>query len=416
MQRTRRFLLCAAMPIAVLSFACEREARPAPPECTARLAPGSDDQTAVQTALIEAQPGEVLCFDDGVYRFTDELSLSVPNVTLRGTWGGAILDFSDQVTGANALLVTADGFELADLTIRNMAGDGVRMKDIHDVHIHGVRIHWEDGSVATNGAYGLYPVGVTDILVEDCELSGAADAAVYVGQTDRIVVRNNDVHGNVIGIQLENTRDGDVYGNHAHGNTAGILLGVLPNLPVKDGRRMRVHDNLIEENNHPNFGDSTAIIGHVPAGIGVVVMAADQTEIHDNVIRGNSSAGVFLLARSSVDIDFDDPAYDPYPEGAWIHDNTFEQNGYEGQGELAAVAVLVNGTSGAGLTLADVVWDGVVDAAKDDSDGSLDLCLRDNGAATFLDFDFDGNFSSPSRDASPHDCAHPSLPPVTLQP
>ena len=42
-----------------------------------------------------------------------------------------------------------------------------------------------------NGAYGLYPVQWSNVLIEDTVVIGASDAGVYVGQSDQIVVRNN---------------------------------------------------------------------------------------------------------------------------------------------------------------------------------------------------------------------------------
>src|SRR5689334_2814291 len=66
------------------------------------LAPGDDDQTAVQTALIEAQPGSTICLGAGTFSFTTELSLDVDGVTLSGAGQGkTILDFSGQDTGGN---------------------------------------------------------------------------------------------------------------------------------------------------------------------------------------------------------------------------------------------------------------------------------------------------------------------------
>ena len=64
--------------------------------------------------------------------------------------------------------------------------------------------------------------------------------------------------------------------------------------------------------------------------------------------------------------------------------------------------------------LADVVWDGIADATKDNADGALSICIRANGDATFRNMDAEHDFAMPSTDASPHDCAHDSLPPVAL--
>lgn len=61
---------------------------------------------------------------------------------------------------------------------------------------------------------------------------------------------------------------------------------------------------------------------------------------------------------------------------------------------------------------AQMAWDGVVDLAKDNGGGQLDLCIRANGDADFVDFDALGLGAGKSFDLAPHDCAHPPLPPV----
>ena len=48
-------------------------------------------------------------------------------------------------------------------------------------------------------------------------------------------------------------------------------------------------------NNHPNFGDPTSIVGRVQPGTGLLIMAADRTTVTENEIRGNDSFGVAVV-------------------------------------------------------------------------------------------------------------------------
>jgi parallel beta-helix repeat protein len=106
------------------------------------------------------------------------------------------------------------------------------------------------------------------VLVEDCEVVGASDAGIYVGQSRDIIVRNNVVHGNVAGIEVENSTNADVYDNRAYDNTAGVLVFNLPNLPVRDGRRCLVRSNTIENNNRANFAPRGSIVARCPRARG----------------------------------------------------------------------------------------------------------------------------------------------------
>lgn len=392
-----------------LFSACGGEkSRTAPVECTTRIGTSANDQETVQTALIEAVPGDVLCFDDGTYRFTDELSISVANVKVRGTFGGAIFDFADQVVGANGLSATGDGFTLQDLTVQDTPGDGVRVTGAADVSFLGVTVRWTAGSVTGNGAYGLYPVSCTNVLIDDCEVTGASDAGIYVGQSSNIIVRNSRAHGNVAGVEIENSTTAEVHGNRSWDNTGGILVFNLPELPVK-GDHVLVHDNVIEENNRANFAPAGTIVANVPAGTGLMIMSKDFVEARNNTIRNNVSTGALVISFLALDTPYTDPAYDPYTETSWIHDNEFSGNGTDPQGQLDAVAAGIGAA-----TLEDILWDGFIDSAKVNTNGALTFCLSNNGTATFRDVDFPGGFANTSTDIGPHTCTHDALPGVTF--
>src|SRR5690606_17583393 len=126
------------------------------------------------------------------------------------------------------------------------------------------------------GAYGLYPVQCTDVLIEDSVARAASDAGIYVGQSTNIIVRRNLAEYNVAGIEIENSFDADVHDNVARHNTGGVLVFNLPGLQVKNGARTRIFDNQIYENNTPNFAPPGNIVGKVPTGTGFASIAAHQ--------------------------------------------------------------------------------------------------------------------------------------------
>ena len=147
------------------------------------------------------------------------------------------------------------------------------------------------------GLYGVYPVECAGVLVEGCTVSGIADAAIYVGSSRDIVVRNNEVFNNVAGIEIENCVSALVTNNSAHHNTAGILVFVLPNNPSKIGTDTRVINNRSWANNHENFGKPGTLIANLPPGIGILVMAADRTEVTQNWVAENDSYGITVGAH-----------------------------------------------------------------------------------------------------------------------
>lgn len=380
-----------------------------PTGCSVTLSPGSDDTSALQTALIEAKSGDTVCLCKGSYALTKEVSLAVPGVTVRGLGAkldDVVLDFAGQTQGDDGFTVTSDGFTIENLGIKNSPGNGIVVTGAEDVTFRKLKVWWDAGSVTENGAYAVYPVKSTRVIIEDSEIIGAADAGVYVGQCNQAIVRRNKVHGNVAGIEIENTNDAEVYENEAWDNTAGILVFTLPNLEKKDGKRTKVRDNDVHDNNRANFAEQGTIVASVPAGTGMLILASDDNEIANNQITNNQSAGVVVVSMTTLNIVLQttkDPATDPDPEKTYLHGNTFTNNGSDPQGILGAFAV---------KPLENVIWDGVLKAGVTDPM----LCLGDAPLPSFRNLHAPGGLvdnAAHTTDATPHQCKLPELPSVS---
>lgn len=375
-----------------------------PEGCDALVSPSDDDQTAVQEAFIDIAEGQTLCLAAGTFTFTRQLSLDANGVTVRGEGGDAtILDFSGQISGANGIIITGNGVTIADLQVFDTPGDGIRGDKIDDITFDGVHVIWPDSASMDNGAYGLYPVQCNGVTIRNCLVEGSRDAGVYVGQSTQILVEDNEARGNVAGIEIENSTDAIVRRNHTHDNTGGILVFNLPGLDVGDGKRTNVYENIIENNNVPNFGVPGTTVSLIPPGVGVLVLAADENEVADNEIRGNASVGIAIIAY--VDDLFpppEDAEFDIYAETNWVHDNVLE-----GNGEMPADLILL--ATGGAAPGPDVLLDGCFDAAKDNSDGSLSNCISNQDGVSFVSADLCGQ-SMIETDPTSYTCEHAPLP------
>ncbi len=320
---------------------------------TIPVAAGEGAQTRLQEALILAEPGDVVELGAGRFVLTDGLSLDVKGVTVRGQGMDAtVLDFSGQKGSGEGLLVTSDEVTLRDFAVENTKGDGIKSKGADNIVYYRVRVTWTGGPKTTNGAYGIYPVSSTGVLVDGCKVSGASDAGIYVGQSKGITVRYNYVENNVAGIEIENSRDALVSDNLVTRNTGGILVFDLPNLPVMGGGNTVIKNNVVVGNDTPNFAPKGNIVASVPRGTGIMVMANEGIWIGQNRLAHNPTAHVLVV---SYPMAFTDKTYNPLPRSVVIEEgNSFVGGGDDPQmpGGKQLAAML-------GGSLPPVVWDGV---------------------------------------------------------
>ena len=392
--------------------------------CDHMVSPGSggaEAKTNLLTAFVEASPGDLICVVNGHYEIDEQLPLD-SGVELRGeTMEGVILDFASQQTGANGILAQPGPGEaviFTQLTLKNTRGDAVRVEKADAVTFRHVTATWDGGPKEENGAYGLYPVQCKNVLIEHCKAYNASDAGIYVGQSSNILVHSSEAAYNVAGIEIENSSDAEVRDNNVHDNTGGVLVFNLPNLDVKTGARTKVHNNIIVNNNTKNFAPPQNIVAQVPAGSGVLLIAADDADIHDNTITGNQSLGVAVLSYQATQREdyLEDPDYDPYSTGNWIHDNTFDDNGSKPARQSLAEYIK---TFSMVTRLEDMLWDGIFDDTTplDERKNCWSANKRpDDSAATWRNFDALNLPSNENQttELGDYDCTGTALPAITI--
>lgn len=324
---------------------------------TLKVEAGEGAQEKLQEALILAKPGDTVELGAGRFVLTDGLSLDVAGVTVKGAgMDETVLDFTTQQGAGEGLLVTGDNVTLREFAVENPKGDGVKSKGADAIVYYRVRVTWTGGPKATNGAYGLYPVESSGVLIDGCKVSGASDAGIYVGQSKDITVRNSVVEANVAGIEIENSRNALVTRNLATRNTGGILVFDLPALPVMGGGNVIVEDNLVVGNDTPNFAPPGNIVAGVRRGTGILIMANDKVLVEDNILSRNPTAPVMVIAYP---MPFTDKTYNPLPRHVVIGRNAYDGGGYDPQ--IDGAPMLLQAFGG---TLPPVLWDGQGDPAS----------------------------------------------------
>ena len=369
-------------------------------------------QKKFQTLFIEARNGSTIELPEG--RFQLDASLWLDNkkdVIIKGAGENkTLLNFKGQISGAEGIKITnSAGIKVQDLTVQDTKGDGIKAQSVTGITFENVKTEWTNGGDKDNGGYGLYPVQCTNVLIDHCTAVGASDAGIYVGQSKNIIVRNSKAYQNVAGIEIENSLYADVYDNEAFNNTGGILVFDLPDLIQKEGGYVRIFRNNIHDNNHVNFAPKGNTVGKVPQGTGFMILATRHVEAFDNKIVNNITAGAAVVSYYITENPINDASYKPFPSDIYVHDNYFER---------AHVKATSKGRLGKmfkfklrfGKNVPHIIYDGIVDVKNP----SRNICFKNNANATFVNIDAGNKFKNKSRDMSPHDCAQPPIPSVTL--
>lgn len=314
-----------------------------------------------------------------------------------------ILDYKGASVAKDGFLISnGTNLELAHFSVLDSNNNAIKVTKTDGIYMHHLGTIWPGVPDKDNGAYGLYPVETSNVLIEDSFSYGSADAGVYVGQSTDIVVRRNFAIANVAGIEIENSKNADVYDNYAHMNTAGILIFDLPIGNGNYGSGVRIFNNTSIANNTDNFasGSSNPAGVHIaPPGSGMIVLSTNSVEIFDNSIVGNESYAIAVSSYFLAEPDFakySDPAglggvlYDgwrPVPRAINMHDNEMVMNATRPRGAL--INDVVTGFYGYNGRYPEILYDGLgenlanIGAIEDMGEAAFSaddaICAMNNG-------------------------------------
>ncbi|MEH6346442.1 MAG: parallel beta-helix domain-containing protein [Bermanella sp.] len=307
---------------------------------SADAADGTDITEAFVEAVTDVATDAVIVLPKGNFTISATVNVVAANgITITGHGIDATkLDFSTSAGNDGIFFDGGNNLTIRDLGVYEVPKNGIKADAVNGIHFAYTAAVWEtplDAGGEDNGAYGLYPVSSENVLMEYNYSKGSADAGIYVGQSNNIVVRHNVAEHNVAGIEIENSTMADVYNNEAFDNSAGILSFDLPGLPQASGANVRIFNNTTYANNTANVGSGT--VGAVPGGTGILILATSDVEIYNNNIRDNKSNGVTITSFFLMDAELDDRDYADTIGKGWtptvkninIHDNTFENNSSE---------------------------------------------------------------------------------------
>lgn len=356
----------------------------------------------ILTQMIMAEEGDVIELPAGTIQLSGSLSLDdKKNVTVRGAGEGkTILSFKGQTQGAEGLKVTnCANIVLEQFTIEDSKGDLIKTQNVTGIVFRYLTARWTGKPKKTNGSYALYPVQCQRVVIEHCTAIGASDAGIYVGQSDSVWVRNSVARYNVAGIEIENTTNAWVYDNLAENNTGGILVFDLPDLPKKRGGFVEVRNNKVYKNNYKNFAPKGNIVGSVPPGTGIMVLASNDVDIHHNDIQRNKTASTAIVSYFITEIEVKDKGYNPYPARVTVRENNYskERKMPTLKNKMGVLFFLKFGRK-----VPEILYDGIQNPEWTDKNGLLKpeyrICVRNNVNGTFANIKAANGFKGMERE------------------
>lgn len=383
-----------------------------------------DIEQEMLTQFIVAEDSSVIELPAGHFLFTKSLALDGKTaVTIRGKGiDNTVLSFKDQKEGAEGIRISnGNNIVLEDFTVEDAAGDNIKVMDTDGITFRRVKAAWTGAVDTENGAYALYPVLCKNVLIEECEAMGSSDAGIYVGQSEKVIIRNNKAYMNVAGIESENSDDVEIYGNQTYDNTGGILVFNLPGL-TRYGKNIKVYDNQVYDNNRDNFGTKGAIVSNIPAGTGMLILATNNVRVYENSITDHKTLGIGIISYDLVyemekDIDDtpvdayggvrtvtadyrSDKDYDAYPGNISIYNNRYSNSHWLPNigSDFGKIFMFKNG-----MKIPDVIFDGIRPGDYESKKEYYKICVDESGIK-FMDLDAGNGFESLSKDISKYRC------------
>ena len=277
-------------------------------------------KTTIQAAVDAAQSGDTVFVPPGLYR--ENVRVAKDNLTIRGSLE-AVLDGtglgSVGIRVAKPSPARLTGFTLSGMTIQNYVFTGIFLSRVDNFTVSG-------GRYRDNEEYAIFPVRSTNGLVDHNQVTGSEDSGIYIGQSSDVTIEKNRVSDCRVGFEVENSSQIDVLQNTASDNSIGIFVFVLPLLDVKATSDIRVQDNVLNRNNRLLVRDPGDPFAQIPAGVGLLIIGADNSLASSNIAMHNDSAGI-IVGQVPPPLAELDPDIDPLPDHNEIVNNVALANG-----------------------------------------------------------------------------------------
>jgi len=258
-------------------------------------APGAEihvpqDVPTLQLAIAQAEPGATIVLDPGVYPGGNVVPPAKHDITITGAdRNEVVLDGVD--ARKNGIVVHADGVSILNMSAHDFlenafywqGADRFRASYLTAWNVRGYGIYVEDGR---------------DGSIDHDYVSGAADAAYYVGEcrSCRATIANVVATLSAVGYSGTNATGVVIRDSVWDRNGAGIVPNTYANEGLPPQGRTEIVGNTITGSGRARVPIRTALAGFV--GIGIAIAGGNDNTIHDNRVTRSERYGVAVFSTA----------------------------------------------------------------------------------------------------------------------
>jgi hypothetical protein len=261
---------------------------PAPPGSEIRV---PEDVPTLQRAIGRARPGDTIVLAAGTYPGGNVVPAARHDITIRGVdRNRVVLDGADR--RENGILVRADG-----VSILNMSAHNFRRNAFYWVGADRFRASY---LTAWNiRSYGIYVEDGERGVLDHDYVSGAADAAYYVGECRpcRATISHVVATLSAVGYSGTNATGVAIRDSVWDRNGAGIVPNTYANEALPPQARTTIVGNTVTSSGRARVPIRTALAGFV--GTGIALAGGNENAVRGNRVTRSERYGiaVFPTAR-----------------------------------------------------------------------------------------------------------------------
>jgi hypothetical protein len=252
-----------------------------------------DDYATIQAAIAASKPGDVILLAAGTYHGGIVVPEDRPGITIRGVDRNDVV-FDGGGNLLNAIEVEADGVTLENMSAHDFGGNGFYWEGVTDYAGRYLTV-WNIG------IYGIYAIESRGGVIEQSFVSGAADAAFYIGECEPCDATLRDLTARLSAVGYS--------GTNASGNVVvedslfdENATGILPNSYDTGHAPPPQRQSIFRRNTVRNSGRvptprATPLGGF--HGIGIGIAGGLENTVEGNTVTGSSRFGIAVF--STVD-------------------------------------------------------------------------------------------------------------------